>query len=129
MAKLYPTLLQSHVACQPPLSIRYPPTRTLEVLEVLVAQLCPNLCNPRTGVHQALLSMGFSRQAYWHWLSFPSAEDIPHPGIEARSPTLQADSLPSEPPGKLMNTGVGCHIFLQGLNPSFLHCRQFFTLS
>ena len=40
--------------------------------------------------------MGFSRQEYWSGLPFPSPGDFPHPGIEPRSPALQADSLPSE---------------------------------
>ena len=44
--------------------------------------------------------MGFSRQEYWSGLPFPSPEDLPDPGIEPGSPTLQADTLPSEPPGK-----------------------------
>ena len=44
--------------------------------------------------------MGFSRQEYWSGLPFPSPGDLPDPGIEAGSPTLQADALPSEPPGK-----------------------------
>ena len=44
--------------------------------------------------------MGFSRQEYWSGLPFPSPGDLPDPGIEPRSPTLQADALPSEPPGK-----------------------------
>ena len=44
--------------------------------------------------------MGFSRQGYWSGLPFPSPGDLPNPGIEPRSPTLQADALPSEPPGK-----------------------------
>ena len=44
--------------------------------------------------------MGFSRQAYWSGLPFPSPGDLPNPGIELRSPTLQVESLPSEPPGK-----------------------------
>ena len=43
--------------------------------------------------------MGFSRQEYWSGLPFPSPEDLPDPGIEPGSPALQADSLPSEPPG------------------------------
>ena len=38
---------------------------------------------------------------YWSELPFPSPGDLPNPGIEPRSPTLQADALPSEPPGKL----------------------------
>ena len=50
--------------------------------------------------HQAPLSMGFSRQEYWSGLPFPSPGDLPNPGIKPRSPTLQADSLLSEPPGK-----------------------------
>ena len=45
-------------------------------------------------------SMGFSRPKYWSGLPFPSPGDLPNPGIDPRSPTLQADSLPSEPPGK-----------------------------
>ena len=44
--------------------------------------------------------MGFSRQEYWSGLPFPSPGDLPDPGIEAGSPTLQADSFPAEPPGK-----------------------------
>ena len=45
-------------------------------------------------------SVGFSRQEYWSGLPFPSPGDIPDPGIEPASPTLQADSLLSEPPRK-----------------------------
>ena len=44
--------------------------------------------------------MGFSRQEYWSGLPFPSPGDLPDPGIKPRSPALQADTLPSEPPGK-----------------------------
>ena len=65
--------------------------------------------------HKAPLSMEFSRQEYWSGLPFPLQEifqeisrrssrrspgDLPDPGIEPGSPALQADSLPSEPPGK-----------------------------
>ena len=55
-----------------------------------------------TVAHQAPLSMRFSRQEYWSGLPFPSPRDLSNPGIEPRSPTLRADSLPSESPGKLM---------------------------
>ena len=55
---------------------------------------------PWTVAHQASPSMGFSRQEYWSGLLFPSPGDLPDPGIEPRSPTLQADALTSEPPGK-----------------------------
>ena len=44
--------------------------------------------------------MGFSREEYWSGLPCPLPGDLPNPGIEPRSPALQADSLPSEPPGK-----------------------------
>ena len=55
---------------------------------------------PWTVVYQASLSVGFSRQEYWSGLPFPSPGDLPDPGIEPRYPALQADALPSEPPGK-----------------------------
>ena len=55
---------------------------------------------PWTVAYQAPPSMEFSRQEYWHGLPFPSPGDLPNPGIEPRSPTLQADTLPSESPGK-----------------------------
>ena len=55
---------------------------------------------PWTVAHYAPLSMGFSRQEYWSGLPFPSPGDLPNPGIEPRSPALQADALTSEPPGK-----------------------------
>ena len=50
-------------------------------------------------VHQAPLSMEFSKQQYWNALPFLSPEDLLDPWIETGSPVLQADSLPSEPPG------------------------------
>ena len=68
---------------------------------VLVTQLCPTLfVIPWTVARHAPLSMEFSRQEYWSGLPFPSPEDLPNPGIEPGSPTLKADSLLSELPGK-----------------------------
>ena len=55
---------------------------------------------PRTVADQAPVSMGFSRQDYWRGLPFPSPGDLPHPEMEPGSPTLQADALTSETPGK-----------------------------
>ena len=69
-------------------------------LESEVSQSCPSLCDPWTVAYQAPPSMGFSRQAYWSGLPFPSPGDLPDPGIELGSPELQADSLPTELPGK-----------------------------
>ena len=54
---------------------------------------------PWTVARHAPLSMGFSRQECWSGLPFPSPGDLPNPGIEPRSPALQADTLTSEPPG------------------------------
>ena len=51
--------------------------------------------------------MEFTRPEYWSEQSFPSLGDLPNPGIESRSPTLQVDSLPTEPARKPKNTGVG----------------------
>ena len=55
---------------------------------------------PWTVAYKAPVCMEFSRQEYWSGLPFPSPGDLPHSGIKPRSPTLQADALPSEPPGK-----------------------------
>ena len=83
-----------------------------------------------TVAHQAALSMEFSRQEYWSGLPFSSSGDLPNPGMEPRSPTLQVDFLPAEPQGKPKNTGVGSlfllqQIFLtQELNQGLLHCRR-----
>ena len=55
---------------------------------------------PQAVACQASLSMGFSRQEYWSGLPFAPPGDLPNPGIKPMSPALQADSLPTEPPGK-----------------------------
>ena len=51
------------------------------------------------------LIMEFSRQEYWSELLCPPPGDLPNPRIDPRSPTLQLDSLPSDPPGK----SAACH--------------------
>ena len=56
--------------------------------------------SPWTVACQASLSIGFFRQGYWSGLPFPSPGHLPEPGIKRVSPTLRADSLLSEPPGK-----------------------------
>ena len=60
------------------------------------AKSCPTLAIPCTVACQAPLSMGFSRQEYWSGLPFPSLGELPDPETEPRSPTLQADALPTE---------------------------------
>ena len=70
----------------------------------LVAQLCPNFA--WTVILQAplfisTLFIGFSGQEYW--VAIPFSGDLPHPRTELGSPALQADTLPSELPGKQFN--------------------------
>ena len=108
---------------------------------------------PWTVALQAPLSVEFFRKEYWSGSPCPSPRDLPDPGIEPRSPALQADFLLSEPlsesesclvvstsvqPHRLyspwnspgQNTEVGSLSFLQGifptkeLNPGLLHCRR-----
>ena len=62
------------------------------------AQSCPTLCDPMDFSLPSSSVREFSRQEYWSGLPFPSPGDLPNPGIESRSPALQADTLPSEPP-------------------------------
>ena len=96
----------------------------------LVAQACPNLWGPmHCSPPLILCPWGFSRQEYWSGLPCCPPGDLPNPGIKPRSSTFQADSLPTEPPGKPKNTGVGGLSLLQGIfstqdsNQGFLHCR------
>ena len=74
--------------------------------------------------------MEFSRPEYWSGQPFPSPGDLPNPGVEPRSPSLQVDSLPAELQGKPKNTGVDSLSLLQWIfltqesNQGLLHCRQ-----
>ena len=78
------------------------------------------LVTPWTIAYQAPPSMGFSRQEYWSGLPFPSPGDLPNPGIKPRSPALQADALPSEPPGKPHMTQVN-HQNMSSSWPGWAH--------
>ena len=85
---------------------------------------------PGTITCQAALSMEFSRQEYCGGWPLPSPGDPPNPGAKHRSPALQKVSLPTEPPAKPKNTGVGSLSLLQEIFPTqesnwlLLHCRQ-----
>ena len=91
-----------------------------------LAQSCPTLCDPMdcSPWNSPGQNTGVGSQP------FPSPEDLPNPGIEPRSPALQANSLPAEPQGKPKNTGVGSLSLLQWIFPTqewnlgLLHCRQ-----
>ena len=96
-------------------------------VKVNFIQSCPTLCDP-------VQSMEFSRPEYWSGYPFPSPGDLPNPGVAPRSPSLQADSLPAESPGKSKNTGVGSLSLLQQIiltqesNQGLLHCMQILYL-
>ena len=69
-------------------------------LKELVAQSCTALCDPVDCSPPGSSVMEFSRQEYWSRWPFLPSGNLPNPGIVPRSPALQVDSLPSEPPGK-----------------------------
>ena len=85
---------------------------------------------PRTVACQSPLSMEFSREEYRSGLPCPPPGDLPKPGIEPRSLALQVDFLPTEPPWKPKNTGVGSLSLLQQIFPTQdlkrgrLQCRR-----
>ena len=95
----------------------------------LVTKSCPTLATPWTIACHTPLSMEFSRQEYWSGLPFPSPGDLLNPGIEHRSPALQADSLLTELQGKPPNPEVDSLSLLQGIFPTqesnwgLLHCK------
>ena len=66
-------------------------------LALCAFQSCPTLCNPMNCNPPGSCLWEFPKQEYWSGLLFPSPGDFPDSGIEPGSPTLQADSLPSEP--------------------------------
>ena len=76
-------------------------------VESEVAQCVQLFATPWTLAYNTPPSVGFSRQEYLSGLPFPSPEYLPNPGIEPRSPALQADALTSEAPGKPEILGVG----------------------
>ena len=96
----------------------------------ICAQSCLTLCNSMDCSLPGSLSMEFFKQEYWSTLAFPSPEDLPNPAVKPRSPTLQVDSLPSDPPGKPENTRVDSLSSLQGifptqeLNQGLLQCKR-----
>ena len=96
----------------------------------LVTQLCPTLCDPMDCSPSGSSVQGFLQARILEWVAHPPPRDLPNPGIKSRFPTLQMDSLPSEPPGKPKNTRVGSLSLLQGKfltqksNQGLLHCRH-----
>ena len=94
MSHVPPALTGGFFIAEPPEQLR------ISMLKVKVKSLSRVrlFATPWTVGYQAPPSMGFSRQESWSGLPFPSPGDLPDPGIEP--PALQADTLPSKPPGK-----------------------------
>ena len=96
----------------------------------LVAQSCLSLCCPMDCSLPGFSAHGDSPGKNWSGLPCPPPGHLSNPGIEPRSPTLWAESLPSEPLEKPMNTGVGSLSLLQSIFPTqestwgLLHCGQ-----
>ena len=89
--KVHDVLLKVAHAC---LTLKY----TVVAVQLLTCVLL--FATPQTAECQASLSMGFSRQEYWSGLPRPPPGDLSNLGLKPRPPTLQADFLPSEPPGE-----------------------------
>ena len=84
-------------------SVRNDSNECLNILEsenVSCSVISDSSTTPWAVARRAPLSMGLPKQEYWSGLPFPSPGALPNPGIKSRSPALQADSLPSELPGK-----------------------------
>ena len=94
-----------------------------------VVQSCLTLCDPVDCSPPGSSIRGILQARILEWVAMPSSRDLPSPGIKPRSLALQADSLPSEPPGKPKNTKVGSLSLLQGIfltqesNEDLLHRR------
>ena len=96
----------------------------------LVARLGPTLCDPRDCSLPGFPAMGILQAGILEWVSMPPSKGSSQLRDRIWSPTLQVDSLPSEPPEKPKNTGVGSLSLLQRIFPTresnqgLLHCRQ-----
>ena len=82
----------------------------------LVAQSCPTLSDPMDCTPPASSVHGVLQARIQEGLPCPPPGDLPNPGVELRSPAFQADSLPTVPPGKPKNYGVGSLSLLQGID-------------
>ena len=78
------------------------------ILCVLVTQSCPTLCDPMACSPPGSSVHGILQARILEWVAISSFRDLPDPGIEPGSPALQADSLLSEPAGKLLAWLLNC---------------------
>ena len=75
-------------------------------VKVLVVESCPTLCNPMDCSPPGPSVHGILQARILEWVAIPFSGDLPDSGIAPRSPTLQANSLPSEPPGIINYTPI-----------------------
>ena len=87
-------------------------------VKVLVAQPRPTLCDPMQYTPPGSSVHGILQARVLEWVAFPFSRGSSQQGLNSGSPTLQVDSLPSEPAGKPKNTGVGSLSLLQGIFPT-----------
>ena len=87
------------------------PWKTVKTAQtyVLVAQSCLNLCNPSGCSPPGSFVHGIHQARILEWVAIPFSWDLPNPGLKPGSPTLQADSLLSEPPGKPQTWGIAIY--------------------
>ena len=96
-------------------------------VKVKVAQSCPTLCDPMDYTANWIL-----QARILEWVAFPFSRGSSQVRDQTRPPALQVDSLPTELPGNLKNTGVGSLSLLQGIFPTqesnrdLLHCKWIF---
>ena len=96
----------------------------------LVSQSCLTLCDPMDGSPPGSSVHGILQARILEWIAISFSRGSSQPRDRTRSPAFQVDSLPSEPPGKSKNTGMGSLSLLQGIlltlksNWNLLKCRQ-----
>ena len=89
-----------------------------EAVLCLVAQSCLSLCDPMDCSPPGSSVHGISQARIQEWVAIPSSRGLPNPGIKPKSPSLQVDSLPPEPPGKPRNAEEGHLSLLQQIFPT-----------
>ena len=108
----FPSLFWPYCVCNKTSQLTFWDKLVYEWVSEWSRSVVSDSATPWTVAHQDPPSMGFSRQEYWSGLPFPSPGDLPNPGIEPRSPALQADALTSEPPGKPWCMDISKYTFI-----------------
>ena len=85
------------------------------IMEYMCASSCPTLRDPMDHSPPGSFVHGILQARILEWAATSPPGDLPNPGVKPRSPALQVDSLPSEPPGKPKNAEVGSLSLLQGI--------------